>query len=153
MSTVDRVLIVDDDAFLRETLVQLLELEGYHVEEACTGEEALVKIQAAFYHLVVIDVKLPDCSGVEILSSVKRLSPRTKKILITGFPDLESAISSVNERADAYIVKPFDPSHLIRKVRELLFEQKRELQFTQKRLLEYIQNRVKELESSLGGMG
>ena len=70
-----------------------------------------------------------------------------KKIVLTGYPDADTAIKSVNENADAYLVKPFEPEKLLEIISENLKQQKEELVYTQEKVLEYIRERVKELDS------
>ena len=147
MSSYDKILVVDDDDALRESVVSILESEGYILDVARSGFEAEIKLQNQIYNLVLLDIKLPDITGLELLSKINKYTPRTKKIILTGFPDTESAIKSVNEKADAYLVKPFDPDALLEVIAENLDQQKEELKYTQERVLEYIQDRVRELDS------
>ena len=146
MNTYDKILIVDDDDTLRESMVSILECEGYMLDVARSGYEAENKIKNNSYNLVLLDIRLPDTTGIELLSKINEYAPRMKKIMLTGFPDTESAIKSVNEKADAYLVKPFDPAKLIQIIKENLDQQKEELKYTQEKVLEYIQNRVRELD-------
>ena len=113
MSTFDKILLVDDDDALRESIVNILEGEGYVLDVAKSGYEAEMKLKNKVYNLVLLDIKLPDITGIELLSKINKHTPRTKKIVLTGFPDKESAITSVNEKADAYLVKPFNPEKLV----------------------------------------
>ena len=146
MSTYDKILVVDDDDALRESIVSILESEGYVLDVAKSGYEAEIKLQNKIYNLVLLDIRLPDITGVELLAKINKYTPKTKKIVLTGFPDIETAIKSVNEKADAYLVKPFNPDALLDVIAENLENQKEELKYTQEKVLEYIQNRVKELD-------
>lgn len=146
MSTYDKILIVDDDDTLRESMVSILESEGYMLDVARSGGEAETKIRNNVYNLILLDIRLPDISGIELLAKINDYAPRMKKIMLTGFPDTNSAIKSVNEKADAYLVKPFDPEKLLEVISENLAQQKEELRYTQEKVLEYIQNRVRELD-------
>ncbi len=148
MSTYDKILVVDDDDALRESIVSILESEGYVLDVAKSGFEAEIKLRNKIYNLVLLDIKLPDITGIELLAKINQFTPRTKKIVLTGFPDTETAIKSVNEKADAYLVKPFDPDTLLEIIAENLEQQKEELKYTQEKVLEYIQNRVKELDEA-----
>ena len=148
MSTHDKILVVDDDDSLLESMVHILESEGYLVDAARSGFEAEMKLKNRAYNLVLLDIKLPDTTGVDLLSKINKYTPRTKKIVLTGFPDTETAIRSVNEKADAYLVKPFDPDKLIQVIKENLEQQKQELKYTQEKVLEYIRNRVRELDEN-----
>ena len=146
MSTYDKILVVDDDDALRESIVSILESEGYVLDVAKSGFEAEIKLRNKIFNLVLLDIKLPDITGIELLAKINQFTPRTKKIVLTGFPDTETAIKSVNEKADAYLVKPFDPDALLDVIAENLENQKEELKYTQEKVLEYIQHRVKELD-------
>lgn len=147
MSKKEKILIVDDDMALQESLVSILENEGYFIETAKTGREAEAKVKAGYYNIALLDIRLPDMTGIELLSRINVLAPRTKKLVLTGYPDASSAIRAVNEKADAYLVKPFDPVELIALIEEHLNRQREELEYTQEKVLEYIQNRVKELDT------
>ena len=146
VNTYDKILVVDDDDALRESIVSILESEGYILDVAKSGFEAEIKLRNKIYNLVLLDIRLPDVTGIELLAKINKFTPRTKKIVLTGFPDTETAIKSVNEKADAYLVKPFDPDALLEVISEHLEQQKEELKYTQEKVLEYIQNRVKELD-------
>ena len=146
MNAYDKILIVDDDDSLRESMVSILESEGYILDVAKSGQEAETKIKNNVYNLVLLDIRLPDINGIELLAKINKYSPKVKKIMLTGFPDTNSAIKSVNEKADAYLVKPFDPEKLLEIIAENLDQQKEELRYTQEKVLEYIQNRVRELD-------
>ena len=146
MNAYDKILIVDDDDSLRESMVSILESEGYILDVAKSGQEAETKIKNNVYNLVLLDIRLPDINGIELLAKINNYSPKVKKIMLTGFPDTNSAIKSVNEKADAYLVKPFDPEKLLEIIAENLDQQKEELRYTQEKVLEYIQNRVRELD-------
>jgi len=148
VSTYEKILVVDDDDVLRDSIVSILDGEGYVLDVAKSGSEAEMKLKNKFYNLVLLDVKLPDITGIELLSKINKYTPRTKKIILTGFPDTESAIKSVNEKADAYLVKPFDPDKLVEVITENLEQQREELRYTQEKVLEYIRNRVKELDEN-----
>ena len=148
MEIPDRILIVDDDIVLGESMVNILESVGYQVEVVNSGKAAKIKIQNQFYNLVLLDIKLPDITGIELLSIINQHSPRTRKIVLTGFPDTSTAIKAVNEKADAYLVKPFEAENLIKVICENLDLQKEDLKYTHKKVIEFIKNRVKELDNS-----
>ena len=148
MEIPDKILIVDDDIILGESMVKILESVGYQVEVVNNGKAAKTKIQNQFYNLILLDIKLPDITGIELLSIVNQHSPRTRKIVLTGFPDTNTAIRAVNEKADAYLIKPFDAEKLIKVINENLELQKEDLRYTHKKVIEFIKNRVKELDRS-----
>ena len=147
MKRTENILVVDDDDNLRESIVTILECEGYILDAAKNGLEAEHKIKNNNYNLILIDIKLPDISGVELLKRANKYTPRTKKIMLTGYPDTETAIKSVNEKANGYLVKPFNSDDLIKIIYTNLEQQKEELEYTQKKVLEYIRSRVHELDT------
>ena len=89
-----RILIVDDDKPLLTSLAKILEREGYDVDVAETGKEAIEKSKTQFYHLALLDIKLPDMNGTELLGIIDGHLPKTVKIMITGYPSTENAIAS-----------------------------------------------------------
>lgn len=102
-----RILIVDDDPTIIENLSGLLSKNGYAVEGADSGEEALKAIEKEMYDVVVTDVFMPDVGGMNLLSEIKRTRPETIVILITGYPEIDKAVEAVKNGASDYIPKPF----------------------------------------------
>jgi PAS domain S-box-containing protein len=107
------VLIVDDDPGTRETLSDVLKLHGYAVESAPSGRAALERLSVHPARAVIVDIELPDVSGLELLGSVKASPPSPEVILITGHASLASAIEAINGAAFAYLTKPFEVDHLL----------------------------------------
>jgi two-component system response regulator AtoC len=101
------VLVVDADPATYRLLQEILAKEGYLVETAETGREALEKAGATFFDVVLSDVRIPDLNGVEVLREVKQLSPETVVIMMTAFGSIETAIATIQEGAYDYISKPF----------------------------------------------
>jgi DNA-binding NtrC family response regulator len=101
-----RILIIDDDESVRETVSKALEKAGYVVDTAENGTEAIEKAQANLYNLALIDIRLPDMEGTKLLTAMKDTTPKMVKIILTGYAALESAIEAVNKGADSYIRKP-----------------------------------------------
>jgi DNA-binding NtrC family response regulator len=143
VSKAPRILIVDDDVSLRKVLKTILEEEGYVVDVAESGEEAIEKSNTQSYNLVFIDIKLPDMDGTKLLIELKETTPKMVKIVITGFPSLENAIQAVNQRADAYILKPFDVEKILKMVKEHLKKQHEDEKFDEEKVAEFIEGRVK----------
>jgi DNA-binding response OmpR family regulator len=102
-----RILIVDDDPTIIENLTGLLSKNGYAVEGADSGEEALKTIENGMYDVVITDVFMPDVGGMNLLSEIKRARPETIVILITGYPEIDKAVEAVKNGAADYIPKPF----------------------------------------------
>ena len=141
-----RILVVDDDENIRKVLMRILEDEGYMVDTAKTGKEAVEKSRTKFYNLALIDIRLPDMEGVELLTKIRDTTPKMRKIIITGYPTLRNAIEAVNKGADAYIVKPFDMDKALNVIKEQLKKQLEEKRYSQEKVAEFIETRVKELE-------
>jgi len=142
-----RIIVIDDDESIRKTLSTILEEEGYVVDTADSGKEAIVKTNASFYNLALIDVRLLDMDGTELLIRIKDTVPRMRKIIMTGFPTVHNAIEAVNRNADAYLVKPFDVGKALFVIREQLKKQEEERRFGQDRVTEFIETRVRELNT------
>jgi DNA-binding NtrC family response regulator len=124
-----------------------LEDEGYSVDTAESGKEALLKTNADFYNLALIDVRLLDMDGTELLVRIKETVPRMRKIIITGYPTVHNAIEAVNRNADAYLVKPFDVSKALFVIREQLKKQEAEKRYNQEKVTEFIETQVRQLEA------
>jgi DNA-binding NtrC family response regulator len=141
-----RILVIDDDENIRKVLVAILTDEGYLVDSAGTGKEALERTKKQFYNVALIDVRLPDIEGIELLTKFKPTSPKMRKIIITGYPTLQNAIQAVNGGADAYIMKPFDVDKVLTTIQEQLRKQENERKFNQDMVTDFIETRVRELD-------
>jgi len=145
------ILVIDDDRAILDTFRTLLEREGHEVDVAENGAEAIDKSQKKYYDLAVIDVKLPDMEGTQLLSNLRSNFPRTKKIVITGYPALENAAMAVNLRADAYIVKPVKPQEFLKIVKEKLQEHDEEENVTEEKVMDWVETRyLKAKQKSTG---
>lgn len=142
-----RILVVDDDEGIRKTLSAILQDEGYEVDTAESGKEAILKSNAGFYNLALIDVRLLDMEGTELLTRIKDTVPRMRKIIITGYPTVHNAMEAVNRNADAYLIKPFDMGKLLFVIKDQLRKQEEEMDFSQDRITDFIETRVRELEA------
>ncbi|MEM3798214.1 MAG: response regulator [Candidatus Bathyarchaeia archaeon] len=142
-----RILIVDDDENIRKVLAMILEDEGYTVDQAETAKQAIEKTRRNFYNVALIDIRLPDMEGIELLTKIKDTMPRMRKIIVTGYPTLQNAIEAVNRGADAYILKPFDVNKVLATIKEQLRKQEEERQYSQEKVAEFIETRVRELEA------
>ena len=139
------ILIVDDDKTILKSLQDVLRLEGYYVDGVETGREALEKSEAGFYNLALIDIKLPDMEGTELLKKMHDSFPKMIRIIVTGYPDLENAVKSLNFGADAYLVKPVDTRKLLKVVAEKMREQQEAEEITQEKVGKWIETRVRKL--------
>ena len=139
-----RILIVDDDKLILDGFRQILELEGYIVDTAETGREAIEKSNANFYNLALVDIKLPDIEGTELLTAMRNTTPKMRKIIVTGYPSLQNAVVSVNKDADGYIIKPvLDINGLLNVIKEQLKKQEEARQYSEKKVAEYIESRMR----------
>lgn len=121
---VPHILVVDDDASTRRTLTLIFEKDGYQVDTAASGQEALEKVARQPVDLALLDLRLPDMEGVELLAPFRRLYPDIALILATGYASLETAIRALNEGADVYVTKPLDVDAVLDKVQDLLERQR-----------------------------
>ena len=145
-----RILVVDDDESIRKTLTAILEDKGYSVDTAKNGKEAIRKSKAKFFHLALIDIKLPDLEGIELLTAMRDTTPKMIKIIIiTGYSSLQSAIGAVNKSADAYLLKPFNMDTLLRTIKEHLQKQQKAKKYSEEKVTEFIEARVKEIEEAV----
>jgi len=140
-----RVLIVDDDNAILRNLEKVLRIEGYDVDTARTGRDAVEKSKMGSYNLALLDIKLPDMEGTELLEKMHDTLPKMVKIMVTGYPDLENAIKSLNMGADAYLIKPVSTERLLDVVKQKLAEQKSVEEMTQEKVKEWIETRVRKL--------
>jgi DNA-binding NtrC family response regulator len=141
-----RILIVDDDENIRKVLIAILEDKGYNIEAVGTAREAIRKTDKKFYNLALIDIRLPDMEGIDLLTKIRDTTPRMRKIIITGYPTLQNAVEAVNLGADAYIMKPFDVEKVLSTINEQLRKQDQEKKYSQDKVAEFIETRVKELD-------
>ena len=84
--------------------------------------------------------------GTELLTRMKQTIPKTRKIIITGYPSLQNAIEAVNKGADAYVMKPFDMAKVLKTIKEQLEKREQEKKFSQDKVAEFIETRVRELD-------
>jgi DNA-binding NtrC family response regulator len=111
------VLIIDDEAAIRESLETLLEFEGYAVEAAGTGEEGLAQLAEHPFDLVLLDFALPDRNGLEILADIRARDPQLAVIMITAYGTVDNAVRAMQNGATNFIQKPWDNEKLLADVR------------------------------------
>ena len=123
-----RILVVDDEIGMCDFLRYLLEGEGYEVDDANSGIDALDKLRAGSYQLVLADIKMPGMDGLEMLRRIKELDPDTIVIVMTGYSSLETAIKAIKYDAHNYLTKPFDdPDAVLAAVENGLLERRERL--------------------------
>jgi DNA-binding NtrC family response regulator len=106
------ILVIDDEVAVNNNIRKILAKKGYQVDQAVTKDEALDKIQARPYKLVLLDLKIPGVKGLELLKAVCDKNPEAKVIIITGYASIETAIESARMGAINYLPKPFTPDEI-----------------------------------------
>ncbi len=142
-----RILVVDDEESIRKVLATVLKEEGYAVDTAENGKEAIRRSNAKFYNLALIDIRLPDMDGTKLLIALKETTPKMVKIIVTGYPTLQNAVEAVNRGADAYILKPFKMENVLKTIKEQLKKQQEAKKYSQKKVADFIETRAKELKA------
>ena len=113
-----KILLVDDEQEFVAALAERLELRGYQVEAVNSGEEALQAVEAAPPKAVVLDVKMPGLSGLEVLKSIKAQFPSMPVLLLTGYGSTEDGMKGMRFGAYDYLMKPLNIEDLIKKIHE-----------------------------------
>ena len=115
-----KVLIVDDEKVIRESLEMLLRDEGYKAETAADGEEALQKISNDDFDVVLTDIKMPKLDGIELMQKAARISPETFFIIMTAYASVKTAIEALREGAYDYFIKPVEFDDVILRLKRLI---------------------------------
>ncbi len=114
------ILVVDDEEAMRESLAAWLKKAGHEVTTASSGERALDVLSHQGCDLALVDIKMPGMDGHELLSRIKEDHPRVMVVMITAYGSIESAVESMKQGANDYLLKPFDPEHLMLLIEKLL---------------------------------
>lgn len=116
----NKILIVEDETIMRESLRDWLTTSGYQVETAESGEPALKSIAEQDYGIVILDLRLPGKDGLEVLKEAREARPQLKGIIITAYPSVQTAVTAMKEGAVDYLAKPFDLNKLEQLIRQTL---------------------------------
>lgn len=143
-----RILIVEDDENIRKTMKNILQQKGYETDTAKSGKEAEQKARTNFYNLALLDIKLPDMEGTQLLAKLHKNKPKMVKIMVTGYPSLENAMEALNQGADAYVTKPVKPAKLLALIKEKLEKQNQDEKMTENKVTDWIKTRARRLEDS-----
>lgn len=111
-----KVLLVDDDRSLNRSLAAILRSAGYKVTTAYSGADAIQASRDTAFEAVILDIKLPDIDGIELLKNIKAVDPVIGTLMLSGAATLEDAVETLNQGADAFILKPVDPGDLLHKL-------------------------------------
>lgn len=114
-----KILIVEDDVVFCKLLTRFLSKNGFEVLDAQNGKDAYELMELNQFNLAVLDYRLPDMTGIEILSKLKEKQPNSKIVLITRYGDQEVASKAIAAGADAFISKPINPDELLEVIRNL----------------------------------
>jgi two-component system NtrC family response regulator len=117
-----KILAVDDEKNIRHLISNEFSLEGFDVVTAATGEEGLALFKGGEFDVVLLDIMLPKLSGIEILKRMKRISPATEIIMVTGYGDIRSSVEAIKLGARDYVTKPFKLDELLKLVRHSIQE-------------------------------
>ncbi|MDH5461260.1 MAG: response regulator [Candidatus Bathyarchaeota archaeon] len=139
------ILVVEDDKAILKGLKGILQSEDYSVDTAETGQEALHKFKTKFFNLALLDIKLPDIEGTELLRIMHENQPEMMKIMVTGYPSLENAVIALNQGADAYVIKPVKPEKLLDLIEGKLEEQIEAEKMTEEKITEWIKTRARKI--------
>jgi DNA-binding NtrC family response regulator len=141
-----RILIVDDDESIIEVFAAALSQAGYEVSSAKNGKEAVEMSDKNNYHLALIDLRLPDTEGIQLLEAFRRSNPNMKRLIVTGFPTVSNTIEALNKRADGYLLKPVNLEGLLREVEKHLREREEEVTYSEQKVAEFVNARIKEIK-------
>jgi len=112
LSEQGRLLVVDDEESLRITTAAILEKDGYIVDTAASGDEAILLLEQTHYDLVLTDLHMEGGDGLSVLGQIRQRAPLTISVVLTGFASVESAIAALQEGAYDYLTKPCDIDHM-----------------------------------------
>ena len=141
------ILIVEDDKAILKSLKDILQSEGYSVDTAENGQEAIQKSKEKFFNIALLDIKLPDMEGTKLLVTMHEDLPKMMKIMVTGHPSLENSVEALNLGADAYVMKPIKPEKLLALIKEKLEKQREAEKMTEGKVTKWIKTRARKLEN------
>ena len=146
MNSKAHILIIDDEASLRQTMARILQRAGYEVTTASNGQEGLQLVSEHPFDLVYLDIRMPDMSGLELLKTIHIKLPDLPIILFTAQPDVNSAVEALRRGATDYLLKPLNPQTVIDRTNTIL-----EYQLNEKRKRE-IQRQIEALQAELNSL-
>jgi DNA-binding response OmpR family regulator len=146
MTPSGHILIIDDEASLRQTLARILQRDGYEVTSIASGTEGLSLITQHSFDLVYLDIRMPDMNGLEVLKKIHAELPDLPVILFTAQPDLHSAVEALRRGASDYLMKPLKPETVLARTRSILSEQQK------KKRRKEILRQMEELQAELDAL-
>ncbi len=130
------ILVVDDEPIERQTLTDILRLEGYHVAALANGEAAVDHVRHNQIDLMVLDLRMPGMNGLEVVKVVNRVAPDLEIVLLTAHGSMESAVEALRNRVHDYLLKPASPTQILESVRRGLARRNSRLQAHERQDLE-----------------
>jgi DNA-binding NarL/FixJ family response regulator len=132
MKEKESLLIVDDDEGTCKSLTLIFGKNNFEIETAYTGQEAIEKAQNRPFNVILMDIKLPDMEGIEMLSALKDINPASAVLIITAYASLETAKRAVNEGASGYITKPINMNEVLTSVKNTIQKQRLNIEYVEK---------------------
>jgi len=122
------ILVVDDEPIERQTLTDILRLEGFHVASVSNGEAAVDFVRQKSVDLIVLDLRMPGMNGLDVVKVVGRMDPDIEIILLTAHGSMESAIDALRNRVQDYLLKPASPAQILESVQRGLTRRRARLE-------------------------
>ena len=144
----EKIIIIDDEPALRQTLGAILKRAGYTPVLAGTGQEGMQKLQADSFSLMFLDIKLPDVMGVDLLPRIHQVDPNLPVVVLTAHATLEAAMQALRGGARDFLLKPIEPKTIIERVAQILEEEKEPQR--QREIISQLQNLITGLHSPEG---
>ena len=142
----NKILIIDDEPALRQTLGAIHKRSGYAPVMVGTGQEGLLKLREDTFSLLFLDIKLPDALGVDLLPEIHQIDPELPVIILTAHATLDAAMQAVRGGARDFLLKPIDPPDILERVSKILEENKQPQR--QKEIISQVQDLLAELGSA-----
>jgi DNA-binding response OmpR family regulator len=140
------ILIIDDEASLRQTMARILQRAGHEVTTAANGKEGLALVSEHPFDLLFLDIRMPDISGLELLKDIHAKFPELPVILFTAQPDLNSAVEALRRGAIDYLLKPLKPQTVLDRTQTILAKKQKE------RRKRELQRQIDELQAELNSL-
>jgi two-component system alkaline phosphatase synthesis response regulator PhoP len=123
----------------------ILEDEGFESDIAYNGKEALEKAKDKSYDVALLDINLPDMKGTKLLKAIGQSTPDTVKIMVTAYPEWRTSVDALKWGADGYLVKPIDPSEMVKTMEEKLQRLNESRKMTEKKISDFLRERTRKL--------
>ncbi|MBT6052658.1 MAG: response regulator, partial [Candidatus Scalindua sp.] len=123
MNAKPKILIIDDDKDLCESILDIVELESYSVDTSHTAADGLKKIENNFYNIVLLDMELPESDGLTVLGKIKEVSTDTEVIIFTAYAEMDTVIAAMDKDAFSFLPKPFEIPYILTTIKRALKKQ------------------------------